>query len=83
MRNELSMRVAAEIESLPEDQREAVRLRHIEGWPLARLAQHFHRSESAVAGLVKRGLRELRKQLADTIQGLCGMNNDPRRRERT
>lgn len=72
MRGELSLRVAAEIESLPEDQREAVRLRHIEGWNLARLAQHFHRSESAVAGLVKRGLRRLRLQLADISEGSVG-----------
>ena len=65
MRSELAVRIAAEIESLPEDQREAVRLRHIEGWPLALLARHFRRSECAVAGLVKRGLRKLRDQLAD------------------
>jgi RNA polymerase sigma-70 factor (ECF subfamily) len=69
MRSELAVRVASEIESLPEDQREAVRLRHIEGWPLALLARHFQRSECAVAGLVKRGLRKLRAQLADMSEG--------------
>jgi hypothetical protein len=42
------------------DQREAIRLRHLEGWTLAALAERFGRSESAVAGLLKRGLRGLR-----------------------
>lgn len=65
MRDEMAVRIAAEIERLPEDQREAVRLRHLEGWSLKDLASYFDRSESAVAGLLKRGLRSLRKQLAD------------------
>ena len=65
MQGELAVRLAVEIEKLPSDQREAVRLRHLEGWSLKNLAGHFHRSESAVAGLLKRGLRGLREQLAD------------------
>jgi RNA polymerase sigma-70 factor (ECF subfamily) len=65
LRGELAVRLAAEIEKLPSDQREAVRLRHVEGWSLKNLAGHFQRSESAVAGLLKRGLRGLREQLAD------------------
>jgi RNA polymerase sigma-70 factor (ECF subfamily) len=72
MRTEHSLRVAAEIEALPEDQREAVRLRHLEGWHLSRLAQHFQRSESAVAGLVKRGLQSLRVRLADISKESIG-----------
>jgi RNA polymerase sigma-70 factor (ECF subfamily) len=72
MRDELAVRIAAEIESLPDDQREAVRLRHIEGWSLAMLSRYFGRSESAVAGLVKRGLRTLREQLADMSGGPVG-----------
>ena len=51
------------IERLPPDQREAVRLRHIEGWPLEQIARHLHRSNAAAAGLLKRGLRGLREQL--------------------
>lgn len=65
MRGELAIRLAQEVEGLPEDQREAIRLRHLEGWSLAQLADHFDRSESAVAGLLKRGLRALRSQLKD------------------
>jgi RNA polymerase sigma-70 factor (ECF subfamily) len=60
MLGEAAARLAEAIESLPEDQREAIRLRHLEGWTLEQLAVRFGRSESAVAGLLKRGLRGLR-----------------------
>jgi RNA polymerase sigma-70 factor (ECF subfamily) len=60
MLGEAAARLAVAIELLPEDQREAIRLRHLEGWTLDQLADHFGRSESAVAGLLKRGLRGLR-----------------------
>jgi RNA polymerase sigma-70 factor (ECF subfamily) len=61
MRGEAAVRLAQAMETLPEDQREAIRLRHLEGFTLVELAAHFDRSEVAVAGLVKRGLRGLRK----------------------
>jgi RNA polymerase sigma-70 factor, ECF subfamily len=48
---------------LPDDQREAVRLRHLEGWALADIAQHLGRSSAATAGLIKRGMKALRHQL--------------------
>jgi RNA polymerase sigma-70 factor (ECF subfamily) len=60
MLGEAAVRLAEALESLPPDQREAVRLRHLEGWTLEQLVAHFGRSESAVAGLLKRGLRGLR-----------------------
>ncbi len=58
-----AVRLAEVMSSLPEDQREAVRLRHLEGWSLVELEHHFVRSETAVASLIKRGLEKLRKQL--------------------
>jgi RNA polymerase sigma-70 factor (ECF subfamily) len=51
------------LEDLPHDQSEAVRFRYIEGWSLAQLANHFERSEMAVAGLLKRGLQALRNRV--------------------
>ncbi len=51
------------LEGLPNDQGEAVRLRYIQGWSLAQLADHFDRSEMAVAGLLKRGLQTLRSRV--------------------
>lgn len=63
MQAEEAVRLAEVMSSLPEDQREAVRLRHLEGWSLVELEKHFDRSETAVASLIKRGLENLRKQL--------------------
>jgi len=63
MRGEAAICLARAMERLTEPQREAVRLRHIEGWPLARIAERLGRSEQATAGLVKRGIKTLRKIL--------------------
>lgn len=63
LKGEAAVRLAQAIEKLPPDQAEAIRLRHLEGWALGRLAEHFGRSETAVAGLLKRGLRKLRDHL--------------------
>lgn len=52
--------LARALEQLPDDQREAVRLRYLEGWPLARIAEQLGRSREAAAGLLKRGLQNLR-----------------------
>lgn len=51
------------ITGLPEDQREAIRLRYLKGYSLEQLAQHFDRSQSAVVGLLQRGLRALRRTM--------------------
>ncbi|WP_298866403.1 sigma-70 family RNA polymerase sigma factor [uncultured Gimesia sp.] len=63
MQAEEAVRLAEVMASIPEDQREAVRLRHLEGWSLAELEKHFDRSETAVASLIKRGLENIRKRL--------------------
>ena len=65
MQGEQAVQLANALQTLPEDQREAVRLRHLEGWSLAQLAEQFKRSEDAVAALLKRGLENLRKGLRD------------------
>ena len=53
------------LDQLPEEQVEAVRLRHLEGWSLQQLAEHFDRSEGAVAGLLKRGMQKLRQYMSN------------------
>lgn len=65
MRGEDAVRLAGALETLPPDQHEAVRLRHLEGWSLAQIARRLDRSEVAVAGLLKRGLWGLRKHFRD------------------
>lgn len=63
MLGEEAVQLAFAMDSLPDDQCEAIRLRYLEGFSLAQLAAHFDRSETAVAGLLKRGLRKLRERL--------------------
>jgi len=65
LRDERAVQLARTLEKLPDDQREVVRLRHLEGWSLARIAGQLDRSEAATIGLLKRGMRNLRKYLLD------------------
>jgi RNA polymerase sigma-70 factor (ECF subfamily) len=62
-KNEELDQLADALADLPEDQREAVMLHHLQRATLAELAQHMGRSESAVAGLLHRGLTTLREKL--------------------
>ncbi len=64
-RQEQVLHLAAALDKLPDAQREALMLRHFHGWPLAQIAEHLGRSHAAVAGLLKRGLQQLRDQLRD------------------
>ena len=59
-RNEQILRLAAALETLPDEQREAVELHYWQGWTLAEIAAHQQRTASSVAGLVHRGLAKLR-----------------------
>ncbi len=62
-RHEEVLRMAEVLATLPAAQREALVLRHCQGMSLAAISQQLGRSPAAVAGLLKRGLRELREQL--------------------
>jgi len=62
-RNEDLLRLADALEELPQPQREAVVLHHLQGWTLAEVAAHLERSDAAVAGLLHRGLKSLRERL--------------------
>jgi RNA polymerase sigma-70 factor (ECF subfamily) len=59
-RHERAVQLADALASLPDAQREAVVLRHWHGWPLTDIARELGRSTAAVAGLLKRGLQQLR-----------------------
>lgn len=69
LRSEQAVLLAEAMETLPDDQREAVRLRHLEGWPLGKIAEALGRSEEAVAGLVKRGMARLRRRMREHTGG--------------
>ena len=53
-------RLAGALLELPDDQRVAVELHHLEGQALADVGRRLGRSREAVAGLVFRGLKKLR-----------------------
>jgi RNA polymerase sigma-70 factor (ECF subfamily) len=57
---EQTLRLAAALEQLPEAQREALELQHWQGLSLAEIGEYLGRSPEAVAGLIKRGLKQLR-----------------------
>ncbi len=63
MRDEAAVYLANCLESLPDTQREALRLRYVEGFSLKQLAEKMGKSEMAVAGLLKRGLQTLRQRM--------------------
>jgi RNA polymerase sigma-70 factor (ECF subfamily) len=64
-RQERSLRLAEALAELPATQREALILQHWQGWSLVQIAEHMKRSRAAVAGLLKRGLQQLRELLVD------------------
>jgi RNA polymerase sigma-70 factor (ECF subfamily) len=64
-RAERAMQLAAALDRLPEAQREALVLQHWERKSLADIASHMQRTPAAVAGLLKRGLRQLREELSN------------------
>jgi RNA polymerase sigma-70 factor (ECF subfamily) len=63
-REQLS-RLAEALLELSEEQRVAVELHHLQGHSLADVGQRLGRSREAVAGLVFRGLKNLRTMLAE------------------
>jgi RNA polymerase sigma-70 factor (ECF subfamily) len=64
-RNEELERLERCLVLLPAAQREAVRLRFYEGFAVSDIVRQMGRSETAVAGLIKRGLSRLRQLLAE------------------
>lgn len=64
-RQEQAIRLSAALGKLPEAQRDALLMRHFRGWSLKQIAEHLGRSQAAVAGLLKRGLQQLRSELRD------------------
>jgi RNA polymerase sigma-70 factor (ECF subfamily) len=64
-RQERAVRLAAALATLPEAQREALVLQYWYGWTLAEIGRHLERTPAAVAGLLKRGLKKLRRELQD------------------
>jgi RNA polymerase sigma-70 factor (ECF subfamily) len=63
IRQEELVRMAESLAVLPEGQRRAIELHHLQGWPLAEIAAEIGTTKAAVAGLLHRGLKNLRMSL--------------------
>lgn len=64
-KNEQLLRMAWAMSQLPEAQRDAVELHHLQGLSLAEAAEQLGRTPTAVGGLLRRGLRKLRELLGE------------------
>jgi RNA polymerase sigma-70 factor, ECF subfamily len=66
VKNEELLQLAWALDQLPEAQREAIELHHLQALSLAEIAAFLQRSEAAVAGLLRRGLSRLRELLQES-----------------
>lgn len=62
-RNEDVLRLADALAELPDAMREAVVLKHGQGWALQQIAERTGKTVPAVASLLRRGLEQLRTRL--------------------
>jgi len=69
IRQEELLALAQALARLPEDQRRAVELHHLQGVALAEVGQHLGRTKGAVAQLLFRGLKKLRELLGESEKG--------------
>ena len=65
MYQERLTQLAAALAKLPDDQRTAVELRHLQGFPVEAIVELMQRSPASVAGLLRRGLVKLRELLGE------------------
>ena len=68
--NESRQSLEMAITDLPDSQQTAIRMRYIEDMPVAEIAHGMSRSNTAVAGLLKRGLKQLRTQMVSNTESI-------------
>lgn len=64
-RQEQLLRLAQALSELPDDQRQAIEMHHLQGGLLTDIARTMGRTEASVAGLLRRGRKRLRELLED------------------
>jgi RNA polymerase sigma-70 factor (ECF subfamily) len=67
-RNEQLLQLAGALMGLPEAQREVVELRYLRNCSLKEIAGHLGKTPAAVAGLLHRGMSQLREHLSRRTQ---------------
>jgi RNA polymerase sigma factor (sigma-70 family) len=65
VQKEQALRLAAALAQLRPNQRQAIELRHLRGMSLADIARELACSQSAVVGLLHRGVQKLRQLLSE------------------
>jgi len=63
--HEQLMRLAGALARLPDDQRRAVELRHLQELPIREIGRLMNRTTASVGGLIQRGMRGLREVLQE------------------
>ena len=64
-REEELLKLAEALAQLPEDQRSALEMRHLQGYTVAVIAEQLGRTAASVTGLLRRGLKKLRELMAE------------------
>jgi RNA polymerase sigma-70 factor (ECF subfamily) len=64
-RDQRQLRVLAAIDTLPEDQREALRLRYLVGLPSKEIAQKLGKTDGAIRVMLSRSLAKLQEMLGE------------------
>ena len=64
VRHRRLLQISEAFARLPEDQRTAVELKHLQGYSVEAVGRQMGRSKSAVGGLLRRGLKTLREEMA-------------------
>ena len=65
IRNEQLLLLANALNQLPDDQQTAVIRHHLQGCPLAEIAQELNRSKGAIGALLLRAMKKLRQLLEE------------------
>lgn len=65
-RDQRGLRLAEAVEALTEEQRLALRLRYVDGWPTKDIAQRLNKTDGAIRVVLSRTLTQLQTILAET-----------------
>jgi RNA polymerase sigma-70 factor (ECF subfamily) len=65
IRHEQLLRLSDALAMLPKDQQLAVELKHFQGYSVETISQYMSRSKTAVGGLLRRGMKQLRESMEE------------------